>query len=109
MKASSPILPGPSSASLEMISGKEKGKSYELVSERLSVGRSENNDIVLPSESVSRYHAVFERTEDGRYIVRDNQSKNGVVLNGTPVSESDLQEGDVVQIGTFVFRFNAAL
>jgi pSer/pThr/pTyr-binding forkhead associated (FHA) protein len=109
MGVANSIIPGSAIAVLEMVVGKEKGKTYELLADRLSVGRSENNDIVLASESVSRYHAVIERGGEGVYTIRDNGSKNGVVLNGKPVNEAELRDGDVVQIGAFAFRFTGAL
>lgn len=91
---------------LEVVAGSDKGKAYDISGDRLTIGRNDNNDIVVPSDSVSRYHAVLERTNAGEFIVRDNQSKNGVQVNGTAVGEATLRDGDVVQVGAFVFRFN---
>lgn len=91
---------------LEMVSGGPAGQIFDLAREQISIGRSEDNDIVVVSEAVSRRHAVLEKGPDERWMVRDNQSKNGVVVNGNPVHEAQLQAGDIVQIGNFVFRFN---
>ncbi len=89
---------------LEQVSGSERGKVFELAADRLTIGRSDNNDIVIVSEAVSRYHAVFERESDGAIVVKDNQSKNGILVNGNNVPARALSDGDVVQIGDFVFR-----
>lgn len=91
---------------LEMVAGGEIGQIYDLHQGRLTVGRAVENDIVVSSEAVSRHHATFEQDAAGNWLVRDNQSKNGVQVNGTTVQEMRLQPGDIVQVGNFVFRFN---
>ena len=40
--------------------------------------------------------------------VRDNGSKNGISVNGIRMEEAELKEGDIVQVGDFIFRFNYA-
>ena len=91
---------------IEQVAGREKGRMFELANDRITIGRSDDNDIVVATEAVSRYHAVIERVPEGYWLIRDNQSKNGVQVNGVQVEEHRLQGGDVVQVGTFVFRFN---
>jgi hypothetical protein len=93
-------------AFIEQVAGRERGRMFELDGDRISIGRSDDNDIVIATEAVSRYHAVMERIVEGGWLVRDNQSKNGVLVNGNPVQEQRLQSGDVVQVGNFVFRYN---
>ena len=54
---------------------------------------------------MSRRHAeIFEH--DGRPLVRDLSSTNGIYLNGIRVDEAPLWEGDMLQIGRFRFRFS---
>src|SRR5206468_8451544 len=65
---------------------------------------SDENDIVVQSDAVSRVHAYIMQSE-GAWYIRDNGSKNGIQVNGSPGKEAWLQNGDVVQVGTFVFRF----
>jgi pSer/pThr/pTyr-binding forkhead associated (FHA) protein len=93
---------------LEQMSGGDKGKIYEIGAQRITIGRSDNNDLVIVSEAVSRYHAVIEADGQGNYVVKDNQSKNGVQVNGHTVASAPLKDGDVVQVGNFVFRFGSA-
>jgi serine/threonine protein kinase len=50
----------------------------------VTIGRSENNDIVLPSTSVTRRHAQLERTAEG-WQIRDLGSMNGTFLDGHPL------------------------
>jgi tetratricopeptide (TPR) repeat protein len=42
---------------------------------------------------------------DGNWFIRDNGSRNGVVVNGEPVKECWLKNGDVIQLGAYVMRF----
>jgi tetratricopeptide (TPR) repeat protein len=90
---------------LLLVAGSGKGKAYELPDGRISIGRAEECDISLPHESVSRTHAYVEKSEDGTYAIFDNQSRNGVFLNGEQVEVAPLREGDVVQLGSFALQF----
>ncbi len=93
-------------AFLEQMSGPEKGRQFDLHAARLTLGRSGENDVVLDVEGVSRVHALLVHSEEG-WFIRDNNSKNGIFVNGEKVKESWLETGDMVQLGTFVFRFSA--
>ncbi len=78
---------------------------FHLTGDQATIGRATDNDIVLNDFSVSRRHAYL-RKENGVWILRDNQSTNGVRVNERPVPESPIADGDEVTIGTFrlVFR-----
>jgi len=89
---------------IEQVTGPQKGRTIELSGQKLSIGRSDENDIVVQAEAVSRVHAHLMQSE-GAWFIRDNKSKNGVQVNGTAVNEAWLQSGDIVQVGSFVFRF----
>jgi adenylate cyclase len=65
----------------------------------LSVGRTEGNDLVLNHPSVSRKHAKFEDRNNGWWIV-DLKSTNGVKVNGNLITESQINPGDKVLIGS---------
>ncbi|MEZ4749371.1 MAG: FHA domain-containing protein [Bdellovibrionota bacterium] len=94
---------------LEQVVGPGKGRVFEVVAQSLTIGRSDDNDIVIPSNSVSRNHALVEIHEGGQVTIRDNGSKNGILVNGNLVRESSLANGDIVQVGDFAFRFNNPL
>lgn len=91
---------------LETMEGENQGDIYSLGREKITLGRQEDNDIVLKSDSVSRHHAEIERQENGQYVVRDLGSKNGIVVNGHVAESHILALGDILQVGIFVFRFN---
>jgi len=77
---------------------------FPLSGAPLTVGRAVGNDIPLPDDEVSRWHAVFEPAGD-RWRVRDLASRNGMLVNGVPVAEWTLRSGDEVQIGRFHLVF----
>ena len=73
---------------------------YRLTGQEVFLGRSSENEIVLNDFSVSRRHAVI-RQEDGRWLVVDQNSTNGVKVNGRFVASSPIVPGDVLTVGTF--------
>ena len=68
------------------------------------IGSAPQARLYLPSKTVSRCHAVVINTPRGLFI-RDLASRTGTIVNGRPVREHDLRQGDVVQVGTYTFRF----
>ena len=73
---------------------------YKLAETAVSLGRSSENEIVLNDFSVSRRHAVIRRERD-IFIVQDQNSTNGIKVNGRFVTQAPLEPGDVLTIGTF--------
>jgi type II secretory pathway predicted ATPase ExeA len=68
--------------------------------QRTLIGRSEHNDICLPSPYLSRHHAVIVGTPQGYYLV-DLNSVNGVLLNGQKIERAALCDEDVLGLGPF--------
>jgi hypothetical protein len=68
---------------------------------RLVIGRSQDSDLCLPSKFVSRFHAAILPAADGHYFVVNLNSRNGVLVNRTFVSQSALHHGDLLDIGPF--------
>jgi pSer/pThr/pTyr-binding forkhead associated (FHA) protein len=62
------------------------------------VGRDLDCDIVLTSRSVSRRHALVEKTPSG-WVVRDLGSANGTSVDGARVKEAPLVAGAAVRFG----------
>ncbi|MEP6769303.1 MAG: adenylate/guanylate cyclase domain-containing protein [Acidobacteriota bacterium] len=76
---------------------------FNLAKNEASIGRSNENDIVLNDFSVSRRHALLKREPEG-WVVYDNQSTNGVKVNERLVPRSVVIDGDQLSIGTFQLR-----
>ena len=72
-------------------------QTYSLIRDKLTLGRAEDNDIVIPSRIVSRHHARIHVSAEG-IEVEDLGSKNGTLLNGTAVSEAKLADGTPVAV-----------
>lgn len=72
--------------------------------EQISIGRSEENSVVIDDPNVSRQHALIEK-KDGRYILKDLQSTNGTFVTGSRVKHHSLHNGDVIMIGTTKLQF----
>ena len=68
--------------------------------QRTLIGRSEHNDVCLPSPYLSRHHAVIVGTPEGYYVV-DLNSANGLIVNGEHVARAVISDEDVVSLGPF--------
>lgn len=71
-----------------------------------TIGRLPGGSLVLGDENVSRNHAVIERSPSG-WIVRDLGSTNGTMVNGTPIQESPLHNGDRIVFGATEATFES--
>ncbi len=80
------------------------GKRYVLGDEPLTVGRGQENRIVLDNDSVSRRHCRIERRNTSWYVV-DLDSTNGTYVNDQQVTEYQLRRGDQVKIGDTIVKF----
>ncbi len=93
-------------AILVICNGGFEGMEYELSSEETIIGRNPTTDITLLDENISREHAiVLQDPDDDTYTVEDLQSTNGTKVNGKGVRSQELADGDEIQIGHTVFRF----
>jgi hypothetical protein len=82
------------------------GNRYHLTKDVTTLGRSSENDIVLPSGDVSRRHARFEYANNNLWLV-DLNSTNGTKLNDAPVaSRVTVSDGDRIMFGTHEGRIS---
>lgn len=72
---------------------------FDLSGESIAIGRTEGNDIVLNHPSVSRRHARLE-LRNNRWWIIDLNSTNGVKVNGNLVTETSVQQGDKILVGS---------
>jgi chromosome segregation ATPase len=77
---------------------------FPLFKKRLTIGRTQQNDIQLQAPQISRRHAVVMTEGDVTRVI-DWGSKNGVYVNSRRVTEHFLTSGDVVAIGDAKFRY----
>jgi predicted component of type VI protein secretion system len=76
------------------------GREFNLDAAVITIGRRDENDIVIKDPTVSRNHAEI-RQEGGDLVLRDTGSTSGTVVNGAPLAgEHRLRDGDVILIGS---------
>lgn len=83
------------------------GQAVILVDGLTMIGRDPAAQVRLVDNRVSRHHAQIE-TVAGRAVVRDLASTNGTAVNGEPVNEHVLSDGDVISLGGVELRFHGA-
>ncbi|GIU82685.1 MAG: FHA domain-containing protein [Acidobacteria bacterium] len=71
--------------------------------DRLTIGRSPDNDIKLDGLQISNHHAALVKL-DGGIFVEDLKSTNGVYLNGKRISKERVSPEDSIQIGAFLIK-----
>ncbi len=96
-------------ATLLIQGGPNSGMTISLSGRPITLGRRQENDIVVDQTEVSRRHALIMETEVG-YIVRDLNSTNGTYVNRQRLGEGDqsLKHGDQIRLAgsdvTLIFR-----
>ncbi|QIK09461.1 FHA domain-containing protein [Streptomyces sp. ID38640] len=73
----------------------------------MRIGRALENELVVSDLQVSRHHAEFRATPDGRFEIRDLGSHNGTYVNGQPVTKSGtavIGPNDIIGVGHSTFR-----
>lgn len=84
------------------------GEDYQIYSGYNRIGANPVCDIVLDDETVSGSHAIIVHRE-GRFLIKDDLSRNGTFINGREISESHpLQSYDQVRLGNTVMTFVTA-
>lgn len=91
-------------ALLLMISDDGTEKRLPLDRQRVRIGRDPDSEVHLDDPSVSRRHALLNRVYN-EYFVEDQNSTNGTVLNGRRVFKHMLKHGDLLEVGSFRFRY----
>lgn len=70
----------------------------------MRIGRALDNELVVSDLQVSRHHAEFRATSDGRFEIVDLGSHNGTYVNGQPVRQQIIGPQDIVGVGHSTFR-----
>jgi DNA-binding NtrC family response regulator len=102
---------GPSVVSLRkcklvVADGPNRGKRLLLNKDVITVGKREDNDLVLTDKTVSRNHLEIKYSQDS-LLLRDLESTNGTFVNGTRVKEAYLEPGDLIKVGNTTIEYVA--
>ena len=85
---------------LSILNDEVKSSSWMLTNGIHKIGRLANKEIILDDITVSRNHA-FISVDDETVIISDENSTNGIFVNGELTDESVLLSGYRIQIGKF--------
>lgn len=91
-------------------SGALSGKAQEFT-DKLNIGRDQNNDLVLLDKKISGKHALIY-LDHGHYLLMDLDSTNGTKLNGNkiaPKAPTTLRSGDRIEIEGLHFSFEEGI
>jgi dipeptidyl aminopeptidase/acylaminoacyl peptidase len=91
-------------ALLTFETGPFAGRIVALPSQMVSIGRAPDNDVVVGDPATSGHHGRIEE-RNGSFWISDLGSTNGTLVNGEPVIERQLADGDVIAIGQNTLRF----
>ncbi len=96
------------SVTLTMRQGPTPGKRFVLSQNTISIGRLEDNDVVIDEQQISRRHASLT-WEKGRFVLRDLGSANGTFLNGVQITApQELRDGDVIGLSEILLAFRSS-
>jgi pSer/pThr/pTyr-binding forkhead associated (FHA) protein len=91
-----------------IIAGPDVGVAFKILSQKISIGREDDNDISLNDPRCSRNHAVIEQT-NGEVILKDKGSQNGMIVNGQVCRMAKLRPGDTFILGDTQFQVQTSL
>ncbi|MCK4400804.1 FHA domain-containing protein [bacterium] len=90
---------------VSIANGLKAGEHFEFDNEPCTIGRIQDNDIVLENDDiVSRHHAKIV-LEDDKLILVDLESKNGTKVNGKKISRQELKSHDKIEVGGVSLAF----
>ncbi len=91
-------------ASLYVLQGPDKGKTFRTGNQRVSLGRS-SEDVPLNDNAISRHHAELV-PENGHWMLVDLRSANGTFVNGLRIEHPTMMKhGDQIRIGGTLLVF----
>jgi pSer/pThr/pTyr-binding forkhead associated (FHA) protein len=96
----------PAKATLQVIHAADRplqDRSFPLDAE-VTIGRGDENTLVLGSDQASRRHAVI-RPDSGGHVLLDCASTNGTFVNSKAVKERRLIHGDVIRVASTVLKY----
>ncbi|HEY1419841.1 MAG TPA: FHA domain-containing protein, partial [Candidatus Dormibacteraeota bacterium] len=91
-------------ALLTFESGPFAGRIVALPNQMVSIGRAPDNDVVVGDPATSGHHGRIE-VRGSYFWISDLGSTNGTLVNGEPVIEKQLAEGDLIAVGQNTIRF----
>jgi pSer/pThr/pTyr-binding forkhead associated (FHA) protein len=79
-------------------------RESRLEKERITIGRSAYNDLVIEDIAISGEHAVVH-VDRSEAVLEDLNSTNGALVNGQPIKKHFLQDRDVIELTGYRLRY----
>lgn len=95
----------PNTSRAYLVTQDQYSRPYLVTHRTCRIGRSRDNEMFINDSSISRKHAEIRRGRNGKYVLYDRNSTNGVFVNRTRICKHTLQEGDIVEIGDVILKF----
>src|SRR5882672_3449119 len=90
-------------ARIVLLSEGFNGRTYELKTDKTTVGRVSDNAFEIPEASVSSHHCeIIQRGSE--ILIKDLGSTNGTFINGEKIEEAVLKPGQILRVGMIEMR-----
>ena len=85
------------------------GRACNLYEGRNYIGRDRDNDVAFPDDKQmsGKHMSIIYRTVDKKFKFKDEMSTNGTFINKELLDEGELQNGDIIRVGSTIFIFLA--
>ncbi|GIU81690.1 MAG: FHA domain-containing protein [Acidobacteria bacterium] len=113
-----PVFHSPQARTAKVVveyESKEEKKISEIElkeNSRITIGRTDSNDLVIKDATVSKIHASLSLSSDGQLMICDLGSSNGTFLNGKRIPDGkavSISESDDIRLGSVKIRFHCTL
>ena len=91
-------------AKIELMDSSENW--FEIKSEKISIGRKQDNDLVIENKTVSSRHAVLQLNREKQWVVIDTNSTNGIIVNNELTKQATLEDGTIIELGDVRLRLH---
>ncbi|MBC7691379.1 MAG: FHA domain-containing protein [Methylotenera sp.] len=92
-------------ARLKVVQGPDSGAIYVITANLATIGRGDENDMIISDLKASRKHAQFSSVTSQEWAVKDLGSANGLLHNGKVTRQCTIKSGDTVAFGETTLEF----
>ena len=85
-----------------------KPLAFELMPGLNRLGRNPTNDFRVADASISSFHCEITLEDGNRVLVRDLASTNGTFIDGVPLLDGELKQGQMLQMGSVQLQLEVA-
>jgi predicted component of type VI protein secretion system len=90
------------------------GQQKVFVTSPISIGRADNNDMIIPDPAVSRNHSILRITNDYTRVFITDMSTHGTEVSGKPVPKGrgtgfTIESGETIKMGDTLLRYELKL